>query len=329
MPVDLDHDFDAFLEKLQLDAKQVDRMNSAEQTLSDRLCAHFELSPEDVFLQGSYANGGAIKPRPSADDGEYDVDLVVVCAGTGEEPTASLQRLAEALDSIGYGQRIESDPERKRPCVRLRYADDDTGRFHVDVTPARELAGPAPLEIPHPAQGLWRATAPQEYAEWCTDQGDEFLRTVQQLKRWRDECQDAREAIKSIVLQVLIAAHMPHGIGDGPRIVGTLRGIAHLLANNAVAAPIVPNPVLPSENLAETWPHADYVDFIRVVTDAAGLAERALSEHNEAESRRLWCELLGEDFPTNGGSGSPPTAPPPPAPSKGRIHQGAPRTEWA
>jgi predicted nucleotidyltransferase len=329
--VNLDEDFDIFLEKLQLDAKQVERMNSAERTLSDRLRAHFALSPKAVFLQGSYVNGSAIKPPPNAADGEYDVDLIAVCAQPGEEPTQALQRLVEALSAVGYGERIEPDPERKRPCVRLRYADDDAGGFHVDVTPAREITGQAPLEIPRPAQGQWRETAPQEYADWCTGQGEDFLRTVQQLKRWRDECQSAREAIKSIVLQVLIAAHMPRGVGvgDGPRITRTLRGIAELLAANTAAPPAVANPVLSSENLTETWPHEDYVDFIKVVAGAAELAERALGERDEAESRRLWRELLGEDFPKGPASGPPPGTPPAPAPASARTRQGAPRTEWA
>jgi hypothetical protein len=327
--VDLNDDFDIFLEKLQLDAKQAERMNGAERTLSDRLRAHFGLSHDAVFVQGSYANGSSIKPPPNASDGEYDVDLIAVFAQPGEEPTDAMTRLAEALVAVGYGERIEPDTERKRPCVRLRYADDNAGRFHVDVTPAREITGPAPLEIPRPAQEEWRETAPQEYADWCTEQGDEFLRTVQHLKRWRDECQSAREAIKSIVLQVLIAAHMPRGVGDGARIAGTLRGVAQLLSSHVTAAPAIPNPVLPSENLTETWPREDYVDFIRVVTDAAELAELALEERDEGESRRQWRELLGEDFPKGPASVPPPGAPPPPAPSSRRTRQGAPHTEWA
>jgi hypothetical protein len=323
----LDEDFDAFLEKLQLNSKQVQRMNSAEEALSDQLQKYFDLAAQDVFLQGSYANGSAIKPPPDSKDGEYDVDLVAVCARTGQKPTEALQRLTEALVAVGYGERIEQDGERKRPCVRLRYADDDAGGFHVDVTPAREILGEAPLEIPRPAEDAWRATAPQEYAEWCTDRGEEFLRTVQQLKRWRDENQNARQAIKSIVLQVLIAIQMPAGVGDGQRIAMAMRGIANLLAAHTASPPVVRNPVLPSENLAQTWPRDAYTDFIKVIADAANLAERALAEPVATESRRLWGELLGSDFPEQPGSGG--GTPPRPAPSARKTRQGAPRNEWA
>jgi hypothetical protein len=310
-----------------LNIEQVQRMNSAEQTLSDRLRQHFDLSPEDVFLQGSYANNSAIKPPPRSDDGEYDVDLVCVCAQHGQAPAEALHTLTGALHAVGYGERIEQDPQRKRPCVRLRYADDAAGRFHVDVTPAREMDGEAPLEIPRPANPSWRPTAPQEYAEWCNNRGAEFLRTVQELKRWRDENQSARQAIKSIVLQVLIAVHMPRGMGDGERIARTLREIAQLLAAHPTSPPVVWNPVLASENLAETWPPDAYANFIKVSEDAAKLAERALGETAESESRRLWRELLGSDFPDEPGSGG--TTPPRPAPSARKARQGAPRNEWA
>jgi predicted nucleotidyltransferase len=324
----LDDDFEQFLDKLQLDRQQVERINSAEQTLSERLRKHFGLKAEDTFLQGSYANGSAIKPPPSATDGEYDIDLVVISAGPDEEPAQAMASMRNAVTTIGYGERIEEDGDRNRPCVRLRYAPDDAGHFHVDIVPARENSSGAPLEIPRPAEGQWKQTAPQEYAEWCTEQGDEFLRTVQQLKRWRDQHQNARQAIKSIVLQVLISNCMPHGVSDGQRIAATLRGIASLLTANPSGPPAVPNPVLPSENLTRTWPSDAYRNFIAVVGAAADLAEHALNETDEVASCRLWQQLFGEDFPGRQGGGT--RQPPPPLiPAARKTRQGAPRSEWA
>jgi hypothetical protein len=322
-----EEEFEVFLGRLQLGRVQVERMNSAWRAISDGLRGHFGLPPEDVFLQGSYANNSAIKPPPDSKDGEYDIDLIASCARADEEPVQALNRLAEALSAIGYGENVEPDPERKRPCIRLRYADDDAGRFHVDVTPARELGSDGVLyEIPRPAEG-WRETAPQAYAAWCTEQGEEFLRTVQELKRWRDECQEARQAIKSIVLQVLISHHMPHGVGDADRIARTLRGIAAAVAASPGKPLTVINPVLKSENLTATWPLDAYTNFIEVVEQAAALAEKTLAEPSESQSRSLWCELLGSDFPDHPTGGG--RTPPPPVPSGRRSHQSAPRNEWA
>jgi hypothetical protein len=304
----LDAAFETFLGRLQLGPQQVERMNSAANTLSDRLRKHFGLPESDVFLQGSYANRTAIKPPPSADDGEYDVDLVVICAGPGDTPRDALQRMHEALEAIGYGDRIEDDGDRERPCIRLRYAPDDAGHFHVDVVPARRTVyGPAPLEVPRPAQGEWRPTAPQEYTQWCGQQGPEFAATVQELKRWRDETQSARQAIKSIVLQVLIGGYMPRDRSDAERVAGTLRGISNFLQQHPERPPAVPNPVLPTvENLTERWPVNDYNDFRNVVEQAATNAESALelATTNLPPSLRLWQDLLGEDFPVADGGSS-------------------------
>lgn len=296
----LDDAFGTFLERLQLGRRQVDRINSAATTLSDRLREHYDLGEEDVFLQGSYANRTAVRPRPSAEDGEYDVDLVVISASASDSPSDAIRDMREAIDAIGYGDRIEDDGDRERPCIRLRYAPDDAGKFHVDVVPARRAStGRAPLEVPRPGEDEWRPTAPQEYTKWCEQQGAEFAATVQELKRWRDETQTARQAIKSIVLQVLIANHMPHGPRDAERIADTLRGITNFLAQHPAGPPAVPNPVLRTENLASRWPPTAYQDFCRVVEQAATDAEAALGlgYANLPLSLKRWNELLGEDFP--------------------------------
>lgn len=301
--------FATFLDELQLGRQQVDRINSAATTLSDRLKKYFDLSNEDVFLQGSYANRTAVKPPPSAEDGEYDVDLVVVSASASDSPRDAIRDMRQAIGAIGYGDRI--DGELQRPCIRLRYVPDDAGEFHVDVVPARRTSrGLAPLEVPRPAEDEWQPTAPREYTRWCEQQGPEFAASVQELKRWRDETQAARQAIKSIVLQVLIADHMPRGLPDAERLAGALRGIADLLDQNPTSPPTVPNPVLPGvENLAARWPPSAYQDFRKVINQAARDAEAALglADANIQVSLARWKDLLGEDFPTSQSSAS--TAP--------------------
>jgi hypothetical protein len=57
-----------------------------------------------------------------------------------------------------------------------------------------------------------------EYTEWCRGQGEVFARTIKILKRWRDEQQAVHAAIKSVVLQVLVAEVMPDETDDAIRI---------------------------------------------------------------------------------------------------------------
>lgn len=291
-------DFDTFHDRITLGQKQIDRIESAASALIAFLVETLGLSDADVFLQGSYANGTAIKPDPVKDAGEYDVDLVVVSAREGATPEEAIAKLREVLASNGrYADKIEDD-DPTRPCVRLRYADEDAGGFHVDVVPARhtDVASPS-LEIPRPGHG-WYGTDPEGYRRWCEDQGDGFARAVKMLKRWRDHHQAARDAIKSIVLQVLIADYVPGESGDAERVAGALRGVADFLGGHPDTPPVVPNPVLPTENLTERWPIDDYRDFREVVASAAQLAEDALGAGTAAESRELWRELFGDDFPS-------------------------------
>lgn len=324
--------FKAFLEKLQLTPKQVERIESASGTIARALARYFEIPDSKIFLQGSFANGTSVRPAPSR-GGEYDVDLVVVGPFEGLTPTEALEKLRKALRACGYGDRIKADNSGERPCIRLEYASEgETVGFHVDVVPARPHSNVlvAPLEVPKPAEGRWKATAPAEYTAWATGQGASYIRTVQALKRWRDEHQSARTAIKSIVLQVLISHHVNANTttlaSDAARVVAALRGIANELALSPDVPPTVRNPALDSENLAAAWPPEDYRKFRKAVGACADLAERAQQANTAAESTRLWNKLLGSDFPVveeqKVGHMPPPVI-------DTRRSQEAPRSQWA
>lgn len=321
----LPEDFEAFHSRIVLGNTQVARIESAADSLVAFLSGAMNLSSGQIFLQGSFPNGTAIKPDPEREGGEYDIDLVVVCATEQDSPTDVLDRMEAVLASNGtYAPMIERDPDR--PCIRLNYADEQIGGFHVDVVPARPAAGEAPLEIPIPGHG-WRETAPLEYTEWCHEQGVEFARTVKMLKRWRDHNQAARQAIKSIVLQVLTASCLPGYDNDAERITGTFLGLASTLADHPDEPPRVSNPVLPSEILSDRWDSASYQDFRRVVDAAAYKAQEALTDTDLSRSRELWRELFGKDFP-GPQRGEGPLTPPPPPTRRRQAPQEAPRVEW-
>jgi hypothetical protein len=323
--MNLPADFQLFYELIELGDRQAQRINSAAGTLRAYLLRYYSLHEEDVFLQGSYPNGTAIKPDPEDENGEYDVDLISVSAAAGASPDEALKDLEDALSKDGnYEKQIERE-NPKTPCVRLRYADDEIGGFHVDVTPARPCNGEASLEIPRRGVG-WQPTSPAEYTQWCRDQGTDFARLVQMLKRWRDHHQDARRAVRSIVLQVLVAENRVWGGDDARSVAGTLRAISQALAKSPLSPPKILNPVLRSENLAERWPDADYRNFRSVVDKAATLAEKALNEPGLNESRILWRELFGRDFPPPEEPG--PYSRPVSQQVRTRAQQAPPRVEW-
>jgi hypothetical protein len=317
--------FKTFHSKIELSEAQEARIDSAWETLVRKLIEHYELDQGQVFLQGSYPNGTAIRPDPALKDGEYDVDLVCVSARPDATPEEAIKELEDALEELGYGERFERDSSR--PCVRLRYADDPSGeKFHVDVIPARRSSSAA-LEVPRPGHG-WHDSDPAAYTQWCQNLGDPFARSVQMLKRWRDHHQGARKAIKSIVLQVLVAHCLDQTTQDGDRIQATLQNLDAMLAEHD-QPPRVENPVLPDENLAERWEQSDYQDFKRCLSEAVKIANEAMAAMSDTESCNKWRELFGKDFPTSGDN-KPLPIPPVPAPGTTKTPQKAPqRHEWA
>ncbi|ADB51241.1 nucleotidyltransferase [Conexibacter woesei] len=289
MAVDLSANFEQFLQNISLGDPQVPRMNSAARTVSDFLLASYDIAQGNVFLQGSYANGTAIEPVRG---GEYDVDLVAVCVGGNTTADDALSELEKRFRSDG---RFRARVRRKQPCVRLEYAEDNVGGFHVDVVPVRYANHDAPLEAPRRGEG-WHETAPAEYTRWCTSQGAYFLRTVKMLKRWRAEQQSVRTAVKSIVLQVLVAQCMPSVADDADRITQTFRNLhAHLAG--MTRPPVVLNPVLPTENLAGRWTQESFASFVRELDEAVQWADQAMAATDVIEATDIWRELLGDDFP--------------------------------
>lgn len=74
---DTANQFDGFMDSIELKQKQVDRIESARKALAKLLKESYDLTDEEVFVQGSYANNTAVRP---IEGGEYDVDIVAVSA---------------------------------------------------------------------------------------------------------------------------------------------------------------------------------------------------------------------------------------------------------
>ncbi len=289
----LNSSFSEFVEKISLGDKQHERINDAVGGLTGYLSNYFGITKDDFFLQGSYANETSVKPL---EDGEYDVDLVVLCAEARQTALEALTILENALLENGtYKTMVVTNP-RKESCVRLQYADEEIGGFHVDLVPARLSETEGFIEIPQRSDG-WVLSNPKAYTEWCKNQGDNFLRTVKMLKRWRDFNQNVNQAIKSVTLQVIASMSFLNDETDADNLTITLSGIAGMLEQHPDSPPPVPNPVMSEEDFAERWETAHYKDFRREVLAAAVVAEQAFAEESEIQSAVLWRKLLGDDFP--------------------------------
>ncbi|KJF18046.1 nucleotide-binding domain-containing protein [Acidithrix ferrooxidans] len=290
MSVDLGAYFNQFLQNISLGEPQISRMNSAAEAISRFLVQQYGVPSANVFVQGSYANNTVVEP---VDGGEYDIDLVAVCVGPNVSSDKALDELETAFRSTAlFSDRVT----RKQPCVRLEYAHDHVGSFHVDVVPVR-WSGQAtpPLEAPRREDG-WHGTAPAEYTQWCRNQGPLYIRTVMAMKRWRDEQQPVRNAVKSIVLQVLVSQYMPQTGDDASRMAETFK-VLHSDLSRLRVPPVVPNPVLPSENLAKRWTAESFNNFVVELKEAVEWATTIQNTTDIMEAADACRELLGNDFP--------------------------------
>lgn len=290
MAVDLSGSFARFDRDISLGEPQVSRLQSASVAISDFLASAYGIPQANTFMQGSFPNGTAVEP---VEGGEYDLDLVSICVGAGVTANQALDTLEAHFKSDGrYRDRVR----RKNPCIRLEYAEDDVGKFHVDVVPLRATGIESPpLEAPRRNDG-WHGTAPSEYTAWCQANGPLFARTVRALKRWRDEQQSVRTAIKSIVLQVLVAECMPAELEDASRLAQTLTAL-HQRLSPLQSPPVVRNPVLPSENLAARWTTESFQAFVTELGEAVEWSRIATSTDDQIEAAEAWREILGDEFP--------------------------------
>ncbi|MCF6743548.1 nucleotidyltransferase [Blastococcus sp. KM273128] len=290
MSVELSGYFKAFDEEISIGEPQTSRMESASNAIIDFLSDRYDLPKRNFFLQGSYPNGTAVEPL---EGGEYDVDLVAVCVESSKSANQALTDMETVFRNDGrYSHRVVP----KKPCIRLEYAPDDVGKFHVDVVPVRVTGQPSPpLDAPRRDEG-WHGTAPAEYTAWCRDQGPLYAKTVKALKRWRDDQQTVRTAIKSIVLQVLVANSMPMILDDAARLANTIANLRNYLATLSTP-PQVTNPVLPSENLAQRWTQESFDNFKRELNEAHDWVVQAQATDDLVEAVEAWREVLGDDFP--------------------------------
>lgn len=287
----LNDEFEDFFQKIQLGNSQRERIESAIDALSNYLIKQYELISDDVFVQGSFTTETAVKPSPSlGEEGEYDVDIVIFSAAEDDSPNDALEGLEDTIEENGnYKDKIEKD-DPKIPCVRLRYADEDKAKFHVDIVPAKRNDD-GTIEVPRRDDG-WETSNPVEYIDWVADQGDRYRRTLMMLKRWRDE---NKAPIKSIVLQVITAECLSDSADDSVNLAETLQGISDYL-DGLETAPELHNPAYYDEILTARWKDEDFLEFKKLIDEGADIASSALEEDEHDEAASLWQKILGEDF---------------------------------
>lgn len=269
----LDDVLDIYCEKLQLapslHAAAEDHYLAAGEWLGD--CPVLSQFAPTIYPQGSFAIGTTTKPVAQR---EYDVDLVLELTTFHHEvDPVQLLWLVEArlrAHSV-YAPKVE----KKKRCVRLRYAGD----FHLDILPAvSDGTGTSSVLVPDRKLQAWTPSNPRGYVRWfearkqiteqmAKDAAIQSLpahepasekaalqRVVQLFKRARDVYFEGREEQepRSIVLTTL-AAQAYQGEASTARAFGAVLGRLWTRAVASTTPLIVSNPTNPAEILSEHW----------------------------------------------------------------------------
>jgi len=258
--------------------KAEDKYNEVGRWLAQPYSALVLYDP-DIYAQGSFALGTAIRPVTEMD--EYDIDAV--CQLDLSKEDVSQQELkamvGDRLKENGVYARIIKE---KRRCWTLEYSNST--RFHMDILPAipNSNGSPGSIFITDKELFHWQHSNPRGYAEWFKVQMREHAqvqlerlaeslrmdvskipywrvktplqRIVQLLKRHRDFhfLNDKDDKPISIIITTL-AAEAYRGEADILDAVLNvlLRMPEYIRERDGISW--VPNPVNPQENFADKW----------------------------------------------------------------------------
>lgn len=297
--------FRAFDTRISLDQARLRRIRSAHHALRKSAENDAALSQRLVgsFIQGSYAQGTAIRPPKG---GTFDVDVVLAFDLTEEgwlddelmQPEAAIGWLARRV------REFPQTPGRvltRSRCVRIEYQGD----FRMDVVIAHAPNGLAgTILVPDKRREEWIRSHPRALIDWCAARNKvtdgAFSRTVRFLKHWRDHRLPESARPSSIALQAMVGRGLGNRFrSDADNVVCALRYIADETGSHEPgwSEMVIGNPVSDGSNLADNWADESIVKFSNYARRASELAESALAAKTERSSKRLWTKVFGDAFP--------------------------------
>lgn len=294
--------FERFLANISVDQSKLNRIISTHTALRRALEGDEYVRPalREVFLQGSYVHGTAIRPLENRADFDVDVccslDLEAVPTGT-EEPKRLVRWLARRLKRMGaYRGKVSTRPR----CVPI----DFPGAFHMDVVPLIEgtKQWTDVLYVPNRTANDWEATNPKGLEEWYRQQSartnGRFGRVAKMLKHWRNQALPKPARPPSVGLEVMVAEAWPFfsQSSDAGAVTGVLRQLAQKFRYSS-SVPTVMNPSLHGENLLRDLDPEHLETISTKVAEAAGMAGEAHVELDPVRSISLWQRLFRTRFP--------------------------------
>jgi len=290
--------FDQFLkDEVNLNQSRIDTLNQKRETLTSFI-KDSEVF-KDLFIkmemQGSYAQRTIIKPTHERK--EFDADLLLLLNENEEwEAKDYINELYNLFKGNGNYKDIV---HRNKRCVIIDYAGD----FHIDIVPC--VKKDDEYLICNRVDNEFESDKPLDFRDWFLDRHKDsynyLIKSVRLFKYLRDI--KTSFTVKSILLNVLLgnevgSSELRVDFKNAPTAFYTLFKRLNTFLQNNSTMPIISNPVLPEENLAErNWDEDKYSNFRDRINSYWEKVKDAYEEKNKSESIEKWQKVFGDQFP--------------------------------
>ncbi len=295
MPINNHNDFlNAVAEAIDISPEMAERAQKHYESIGnwlDRDASTISRFSPEIYTQGSFRLGTVI--RPIGDNDEFDIDLVCEVKATANDFSTKMLKdtVGEELNGYAYANSMNHDPEEKRRCWTMEYADQE--KFHLDILPAipRDPTATTAIGITdneqpeyHNHRAEWLPSNPKGYAEWFDAQQSVALtrtrgaifegsiydsvedvpthlvktplqRCIQLLKRHRDSMfgNDEDKPISIIITTLSAHAYSKDEEETLEDALETVLNNMHTFIYTENQVEWVANPVDDSENFADKW----------------------------------------------------------------------------
>jgi hypothetical protein len=291
------HSFEKFLsDEVDLNATRSERIEAGIGTVTKFLRSNELFSSHflEATPQGSVRQRTTIKP---SDDSDFDVDLLFqISPFESWEPKHYLEKLH---DEFAKTERYKDivDKRGKHRCVTLDYESD----FHIDIVPS--ISSTEGDLIMNRQTNEYESTDADGYARWFQSRNDQvgndqLVRVVKLIKYLRDR---KRILMKSVLLTTMLGNQVreddrPEAYPDLPTSLQLLLGRLDDFLQAQQTAPVIANPVLPTESFDRHWDDERFRAARTAVRKLRLSVNDAFVEADLESSLDKWRAVFGEEF---------------------------------
>lgn len=313
-------------EAAELDQTRWNRLKTAYEAISKWLSEDPDFFGEveiEIYPQGSVSIGTTTRPYGKT---EFDLDVIIhiKLLSSNYEPEVIFNEVVRRLNENETYQKMS---ESKSRCVRLNYKGD----FHLDVVPGCMVVvfNDELIDIPDQKKKIWLRSCPKGYQSWFLDIANRvqltFLeeafsaskveieeyakkkplqRAVQLIKMDRNIYfnDNPENAPASIILTTLAAQFYDGQASISETFEGVLTKIRDHIQTLYPNKPFkLPNPVNPSENLADIWDDKPelYEHFIAFIEQLYSDWQKLKESHGIETEAELMKGMFGESSYVN------------------------------